>query len=295
MKQTAIKKAYRLPDSYLKIELCELMAQAPHVLIAGATGSGKSVLIEDFLYFLTATHTPHDLHLILCDPKKVSFTEWAQTPFCERWATEPRDILNTLGAVVSTMNARYNKMMAEHIKDYKGRAIWVVIDEIADFMTADEYKKEFITLVQRIAQLGRASNIHLLMASQSPARAVIPAKLLINVLGRVGLQCDSKIESKQIIGVEGCEQLPQHGRALYKHVNRQIYPAEIPFIPDRIQAHIDFWLKQGTADDIPKPKRKKNRLNYGLLDALRGNKLVRVDLNLNDLETLETLSIIDDD
>ena len=192
----------------------DLIDGGGHLLVAGQTGSGKSVVINDYLYSLTAKRTPANAKFVLIDPKKVELDVWKYTPFCWIYADDQRSIVAALDSVINEMGKRYSVMKNARQKVYSGSEIWVIVDELGDMMTM--YKRDFLPRLQRIAQLGRAAKINLICGSQSPARKVIPAELTLNFTHKLALKCDTKIESRQVVGIAGAEELPRHGVGIMK-------------------------------------------------------------------------------
>lgn len=295
---------WKLPETYYKIGLCDLLLQSPHVLIGGATGSGKSVLLDDIIYTIISTYTPNDARIILLDPKRVTFTKYRYLPHVEQIQTETGAIMQLLHDLVLTMEHRYKEMQEKNIVDYDGKKIFVIFDEIADFMTKKEIKGDFIRLIQRLTQLGRASKIMLIGATQCPNRKIIPAEIVVNFTGRVALRCLSAIESRQLLNKKGAETLPRHGSAIYLHCDGLFYTGEIPYFPERIQERIDFWLKQGnnnayfkqTKPDFMTVSGGSQKIKFSPLNALLGDKPISLKApDLTDFETQNILSIIDDD
>ena len=127
------------------------MLRQPHLLIAGATGSGKSVLINSLIY-TALLKAPSQLELILIDPKRVELIEYANLPHTISYASEPGPIVNAITGAVDIMECRYNEMQRQRLKMYPGPDIYIVIDEYADLMTT--LKKQTLRPIQRIAQLG---------------------------------------------------------------------------------------------------------------------------------------------
>lgn len=191
------------------IQFKNLADDAAHVLVAGATGSGKSVFINDFIYSLSAFG---NADYILLDPKRVELVRWRNTLDCVGYACENDDMIGYLNGAISEMDRRYRQMAKKGIVKWDGDDRWIIIDELADLMVTD--KKRVMPLLQRIAQLGRAAGIHLLCATQSPSRKTIPAELTLNFTHKIALRCDSAIESRQIIGTDGAEDLPKYGKGL---------------------------------------------------------------------------------
>ena len=293
---------WTLPETYYKIGLCDLLLHSPHVLIGGTTGSGKSVLLDDIIYTIISTHTPNDARIILVDPKRVTFTKYRHLPHVEQIQTENDAIIKLLNDVVFTMENRYKKMREKGILNYDGKIIFVIIDEIADLM--DTAGKRVLPLIQRIAQLGRASEIHLICATQRPSRKTIPAEMVNNFTSRVALRCLNAIESRQLLNKKGAETLPQYGKAIYLHCDGQYHDLDIPYFPELIQERIDFWLKQGNNDayfkqtlpDFMTVSGGSQKIKFSPLNALLGDKPISLKTpDLTDFETQNILSIIDDD
>ena len=211
-----------------------------HTLIAGITGSGKSVLINRLLCDCLAT-SPGSYEFILIDPKRVELQAYKQTKQCLKYASEPAKIVAALDFAIQVMESRYKYMQARGQKEYQYQALLVVIDELADLMTTN--RKECLPRLQRIAQLGRAAKVYLLAATQSPSRKTIPAELVLNFQNRVALRCAFPIESRQIIGSDLACGLPQYGQA-YWYTNRGelFHLTNIPPADPATLAHrLEFW------------------------------------------------------
>lgn len=218
-----------LPRPNRRIKFAEeLLPKASHILIGGTTGSGKSTFIEDYIYSVVTTKYPWEVMFCLVDPKKVALVEFKNLPHTDRYVTEVSETLKLLDDVIFTMNNRYKYMAERGLKKYDKTKLVVIIDELADLMTV--CKRELMPKLQRIAQLGRASGIMLICATQCPNRKIIPAELTVNFDGRVGLRCLDSIESKQTIKRKGAELLPQYGKAIYLHSNGRYYELTVPKI-----------------------------------------------------------------
>jgi len=216
---------------------CDELLKRPHLLIAGATGSGKSVLINSIMYTLL-TYSPAEKQVILIDPKRVELSDYKRLPHCLGFASETPDIIALLKRACSAMDERYKVMEAQHRKMYEGADVYVVIDEFADLMITT---KEAEPLIQRLAQLGRACRYHLIIATQAPNRQVLKAGILLNLSDRIALHCNDKIESRQILGQAGAEQLPQYGKCIYKS-NGNLTLMQVPLTPDEdLMERINFW------------------------------------------------------
>ena len=172
-----------------------------HTLIAGTTGSGKSVLLNKAIHYLIEDR------VCLCtffDLKRVELSEYKGTDICSDYITEPEDVLEALDFLIFLMDERYKDMVGKKSDKFP---YYIVVDELADMLTVDGVLERLV----KIGRLGRASNIHLLCATQDPSRHTLPAQLMQNFTCTVALRCRSSIESRQIIGVPGAETLPKHG------------------------------------------------------------------------------------
>ncbi|MDX1765342.1 MAG: DNA translocase FtsK 4TM domain-containing protein [Candidatus Saccharimonadales bacterium] len=188
----------------------------PHLLIAGATGSGKSVMINTFLASLLYRNTPSDLKLILIDPKKVELTLFDEMPhLLTPVISEPEKCISALKWTVAEMDRRY-----DHLKDAKKRNIAeynrakknekmpyivVVIDELQDFMQVAARDME--ALVARLAAKSRAVGIHLVVATQRPSVDVITGTIKANIPARIAFTVTSQVDSRTIIDQAGAEKL----------------------------------------------------------------------------------------
>lgn len=188
------------------------MLQQPHLLIAGATGSGKSVVINGIMY--TALYkSPAQVEFILIDPKRVELIDYKTLPHVIQYASEPGDMVQALENAMEITESRYKAMQAQHIKKYQGGAVYVVIDELADLMTTA--RRQVQPLLQRLAQIGRAANVHIIAATQCPLSSVIPTPIKVNFDSRVALRTRCAQDSRNILGVKGCELLPRYGQGYY--------------------------------------------------------------------------------
>jgi len=150
------------------------MLEQPHILIAGATGSGKSIVINGLIY--TALYNaPCNTQFILIDPKRVELVEYARLPHTLAYASEPQDMAAALNYAVELMDSRYKEMHKLHEKETHRGHMRIVIDEFADLMTTQ--KAETVKPICRLAQLGRAAHINLMIATQRPTRDIITGQI----------------------------------------------------------------------------------------------------------------------
>lgn len=188
------------------------MLKQTHLLIAGATGSGKSVVINGIVT-TSLQYSPEQVQYILIDPKRVELIDYKLLPHTIVYASEPDSMIQALQRTTNIIEGRYTVMQRQHVKKYQGSNVYIVIDELADLMTTN--KKQVQPLIQRIAQIGRAANVHIIAATQCPLSAVIPTPIKVNFDSRVGLRTRSKQDSRNILGCGGCELLPSYGQGYY--------------------------------------------------------------------------------
>lgn len=237
MKKTFTTPAGSYPD------LCADILKQPHVLIAGATGSGKSVLVNSLIY--TALYkAPGDVGFVLIDPKRVELNSYRNLPHTIRYASEPEDIIATLNECVSVMDIRYKDMQRRGLKKSTCGHVYIIIDEFADLVTTS--KKATLTPLCRLAQLGRAANMHLILATQRPTRDIIDGQIKVNIDARVALKCPTAQDSRNIINVNGAETLPRYGKGYYLTPDTmQPELVDIPMIDDReINRIVNHWMGQ---------------------------------------------------
>ena len=182
-----------------------------HILLAGCTGSGKSVLLEGFLLTTLAKNTRDDIDIIICDPKIVGFQKFKKCKQIIDVATNLKSINAWLDYAITTMNKRYKYMSKHGMEKWTGRELLIILDEFADLVTGN---KEITAKIVKLLRLGRAAKVRLVMATQAPSRHVISADIQLNCAIRIGLRCTNAIESKQIINAKGCEELPRYGSCL---------------------------------------------------------------------------------
>ncbi len=266
------------------------IAKMPHLLIAGTTGSGKSVAINTMILSLLYKMTPDDCRLIMIDPKMLELSVYDGIPhLLSPVVTDPKKAVVALKWVVGEMEERYrrmSKMGVRNIEGFNGRVkdaldkgemfsrtvqtgfdddtgepvfetdefkpekipyIVVVVDEMADLMMVAG--KEIEACIQRLAQMARASGIHLIMATQRPSVDVITGTIKANFPTRISFQVTSKIDSRTILGEQGAEQLLGMGDMLYMAGGAKITRVHGPFVSDEEVEEIVNHLKAFGAPD----------------------------------------------
>lgn len=233
MKKTPIGNSYTLYDSLLKEK---------HLLIAGSTGSGKSVVINGMMHSLmfdSFKDIRGGKQVILIDPKRVELSIYKKLPHCIEYASEPQGMIQALQKGMTIIEKRFKAMQAQGIRKYSGNGIYIFIDEFADLMTTN--KKQTVPLIQRIAQIGRASNVHLVLATQTPIAKILPTEIKCNFDSRIALRTRSKQDSRNIIEQSGCETLPPYGYAFYMQPQK-IDLIEVPMIEEsELMRLINHW------------------------------------------------------
>jgi S-DNA-T family DNA segregation ATPase FtsK/SpoIIIE len=260
------------------------LAKMPHLLIAGTTGSGKSVAINTMILSLLYKLTPQDLRLVMIDPKMLELSVYDGIPhLLSPVVTDPKKAVVALKWVVGEMEDRYRKMSkmgvrnidgynsrvadalsknemfertvqtgfdddtgepifeTEEIQPVKMPYIVVIVDEMADLMMVAG--KEIEACIQRLAQMARASGIHLIMATQRPSVDVITGTIKANFPTRISFQVTSKIDSRTILGEMGAEQLLGQGDMLYMAGGSKIIRCHGPFVSDEEVEEIVTHLK----------------------------------------------------
>ena len=210
-------------------KFCDLAAM-PHLLVAGSTGSGKSVCLNVILISLLYRLGPEDLKLILIDPKRVEFVTYNHLPhmLIPKAINEPQQALNALDWAIKEMNRRYDLFANKHVRNfkefnslqevYKGEEpklpyIVIIIDEIADLMMTAS--RELEDKIKRLTQLARAAGIHLILATQRPSIDVITGTIKANLPARIAFAVSSYNDSRTIIDQGGAEKLLGKGDMLY--------------------------------------------------------------------------------
>ncbi len=260
------------------------LAKMPHLLIAGTTGSGKSVAINTMILSLLYKLTPEECRLIMIDPKMLELSVYDGIPhLLSPVVTDPKKAVVALKWVVGEMEDRYRKMSkmgVRNIEGYNGRVrealakgelfkrtvqtgfdedtgdpvfeteeitpvaipyIVVIVDEMADLMMVAG--KEIEACIQRLAQMARASGIHLIMATQRPSVDVITGTIKANFPTRISFQVTSKIDSRTILGEQGAEQLLGMGDMLYMAGGSRITRVHGPFVSDEEVEEVVRHLK----------------------------------------------------
>jgi S-DNA-T family DNA segregation ATPase FtsK/SpoIIIE len=236
------------------------LATMPHLLIAGATGSGKSVMVNAIIASFLFARTPQELRMILIDPKRVELSGYNNLPhLLHPVITESKKAASALKWAVLEMETRYGKFAdagARNIEGYNSSckkakdriySIVIIIDELADLMMQDSRETE--ESIVRIAQKARATGIHLILATQRPSVNVVTGLIKANIPSRIAFSMASQIDSRTVLDAPGAEDLIGRGDMLFQ-------PSDAPrptrmqgvFVSDsEISELVNFWRKQGAA------------------------------------------------
>lgn len=222
------------------------MLKQPHLLIAGATGSGKSVVINGLVYtalYQQPGQSEGAVSFILIDPKRVELSQYKKLPHILYYASEPADRINAFKYAMKLTETRYKDMQRKGLRKYNGGAVYIIIDEFADLMTTQ--RKEIAPIIQRLAQIGRAANVHIILATQTPIAKILPTEIKCNFDARLALRTRSAQDSRNIIGSSGCENLPRYGYGHYMTPEGDTI-IQLPYYTDEeLQSRCDWWLNQG--------------------------------------------------
>lgn len=215
------------------------LVNTSHTMIAGTTGSGKSVLLKSLVYSIMSAPS----FMLFIDLKRVELRQFEKYQGCAGYVDDPDDVHRRLLDVIQLMEERYEEMQQKEIYSYRGVPFFVVIDELADLVTD---KKVLADLV-KIGRLGRAAKIHLICATQDPSRKTLSAQLMQNMSCSVALRCKTAIESRQVIGIPGAEELPKYGKAIFSDADG-IHKLTVPFTEDeQIRERVNALLAEGKA------------------------------------------------
>ena len=234
-------RAYRLYN--------DLLAQT-HLLIAGATGSGKSTVVNGMVTN-ALYRTPDEIGFMLIDPKRVELREYIDLPHTLSYTNKLDEVPRALRSVRQIVEARLADMERRRLKLYQGSDIYVIIDELMPIMTNKEIKAEALPLLQEVLAVARCARVHIVACTQSPVVQVLPTPLKCNFDSRIALRTATAQDSRNILGVKGAELFPDpqtEGKAhmFYRHGPvTDLY--EVPRYTDEERRRlIDYWTQYGS-------------------------------------------------
>ena len=250
------------------------LVSMPHLLIAGTTGSGKSVCINTLILSILYRHKPDDCKLIMIDPKMLELSIYQGIPhLLTPVITEPKKATTALKWVVKEMEKRYREMTeigVRNISGFNDKAssesrkkmpyIVVIVDEMADLMMIAG--KEIENYIQRLAQMARAAGIHIVMATQRPSVDVITGTIKANFPTRISFQVTSKIDSRTILGEQGAELLLGNGDMLFMSSASRIIRIHGPYVSEKEIEKVSTFLRlQGSPTYIEEVTRIEEQEN----------------------------------
>jgi S-DNA-T family DNA segregation ATPase FtsK/SpoIIIE len=250
------------------------LVSMPHLLIAGTTGSGKSVCINTLILSILYRHKPDDCKLIMIDPKMLELSIYQGIPhLLTPVITEPKKATTALKWVVKEMEKRYREMTeigVRNISGFNDKAssesrkkmpyIVVIVDEMADLMMIAG--KEIENYIQRLAQMARAAGIHIVMATQRPSVDVITGTIKANFPTRISFQVTSKIDSRTILGEQGAELLLGNGDMLFMSSASRIIRIHGPYVSEKEIERVSTFLRlQGSPTYIEEVTRIEEQEN----------------------------------
>ncbi len=237
------------------------LGKMPHLLVAGATGSGKSVCLNTIIASLLVSATPDQVQMLMIDPKRVELTVYNGIPhLIKEVIVDARMAAGALFEMTKEMDARYERFAkagVRKIEEYNAKYsdeklpyVVIVIDELADLMLVAPAKVE--TTIMRLAQLARATGIHLIVATQRPSVDVITGLIKANIPSRISFAVSSQVDSRTILDMNGAERLLGRGDMLYLPIDapKPIRAQGAYITGNEVNRLVDFWAKQARPENL---------------------------------------------
>ena len=299
------KKEISLPITLGKsisgIPLVADLASMPHLLVAGTTGSGKSVCINSIILSLLYKHSPDTCKLILIDPKMLELSSYEGIPhLLTPVITEANKATLALSWTVKEMENRYKLMSSEGVRSIDGYNqkhklkmpyIVVAVDEMSDLMLVSG--KEIESYVQKLSAMARAAGIHIIMATQRPSVDVITGTIKANFPTRISFQVSSKIDSKTILGEQGAEQLLGKGDMLFMSSANKIFRIHGPYVSENEIEKVTSYIRaQGNPDYIEDIVTKQNGESEDLMSTGEEDELYETALKIIKTEKKASTSFL---
>jgi S-DNA-T family DNA segregation ATPase FtsK/SpoIIIE len=272
-----IKLPIAIGKSISGIPIIGDLTSMPHLLIAGTTGSGKSVCINTIIVSLLYRLSPDLCKFILIDPKMLELSAYEGIPhLLSPVITDSKKAASALGWTVKEMNSRYKLMSKDGVRNIDGYNkkhklkmpyIVVVVDEMSDLMLVAG--KEIENYIQKLSQMARAAGIHIIMATQRPSVDVITGTIKANFPTRISFRVSSKIDSRTILGEQGAEQLLGNGDMLFMSSANRIVRIHGPYVSEKeIEKITNVLRAQGKPDYIDEitDNEKNDSLDYNSTD-----------------------------
>lgn len=278
-KKRDIKIPIALGKSIAGTPIVADLTNMPHLLIAGTTGSGKSVCINTLIISILYSLKPDICKFILIDPKMLELTAYEGIPhLLTPVITDAKKATSALAWTVKEMNSRYKLMSKVGVRnidgynakhDLKMPYIIVIVDEMSDLMLVAG--KEIENYIQKLSQMARAAGIHIIMATQRPSVDVITGTIKANFPTRISFQVSSKIDSRTILGEQGAEQLLGKGDMLFMSSANRIIRIHGPYISEKEVAKVTSVLRAQGEPDYVEEITQDNQSSFTKSDADEGN------------------------
>jgi len=237
------------------------LGKMPHLLVAGATGSGKSVCLNTIIASLLVSATPDQVQMLMIDPKRVELTVYNGIPhLIKDVITDPRMAAGALFEMTKEMDSRYERFAkagVRKIEEYNAKFpneklpyVVIVIDELADLMLVAPAKVE--TTIMRLAQLARATGIHLIVATQRPSVDVITGLIKANIPSRIAFAVSSQVDSRTILDMAGAERLLGRGDMLYLPIDapKPVRSQGALITGSEVNRLVEFWARQARPENL---------------------------------------------
>ncbi|MEO6834597.1 MAG: DNA translocase FtsK [Candidatus Tumulicola sp.] len=238
-------------------DLCKM----PHLLVAGATGAGKSVCLNTIIASLLVTSTPDQVQMLMIDPKRVELTVYNGIPhLIKEVITDPRLAAGALFEMTKEMDSRYERFAkagVRKIEEYNAKYpeeslpyVVIIIDELADLMLVAPAKVE--TTIMRLAQLARATGIHLIVATQRPSVDVITGLIKANIPSRIAFAVSSQADSRVVLDMNGAERLLGRGDMLYLPIDapKPVRAQGALISGSEVTRLVEFWARQSRPHNL---------------------------------------------
>ena len=226
--------------------LFESALEQCHLLIAGATGSGKSVFLNGMIS--TALYdAPGDnlgcKNFIFCDQKGVELMDYQYLPHTLRYAVDTKNVRSAFKFALNLVEKRFREMSRRRLKKWGGGDVYLVIDEFAD--TAITCGRSLYPTIQRIAQLGRAARVHIVLCTQVPNAKILPTEIRCNFVSRIGLRTASRVESRILYDDIDLSALPHFGQCVFRSEDGSTAKYNVPYIRQpEIDRLTQWWAAQ---------------------------------------------------
>jgi S-DNA-T family DNA segregation ATPase FtsK/SpoIIIE len=222
------------------------MLHQTHLLVAGATGAGKSTVVNGIVH-AALFNAPCDVEFILIDPKGTELSDYSNLPHTIKYAQATEDCIKALEYGLQLVQTRFHDMKRRKLKTFDGSDIYIIIDELMFLLNRPQLKKQAMNLLQDILVIARAARVHVIACTQSPTAATgLPVNLRCNFDSRLALRTSTAQDSRNIIGIKGCEKFPDPKTAntaygyYMRGANMDLY--KLPLTPpEEITRLVKYW------------------------------------------------------